>query len=74
MGAGMIFILVLVVFAAVVAGVMFFGLGAGLWAKRTEPGGDGSSGPDLVDEEMTSTAGPQERPASGPPAQDRTHG
>lgn len=61
MGAGMVFILLLVVVVLVVGGMMFFGLGAGLWAKRTEPGGDPSaSGPDLVDEEMTTTAAPRD--------------
>jgi UPF0716 family protein affecting phage T7 exclusion len=66
MGAGMVLILVLVIIAAVIGALMFFGIGAGLWAKRTEPPeSDGASaGPDLVDGEMTTTATPDEPPDS----------
>lgn len=37
MGAGMIFILFLIIVAAVVAAVAFTGTGARLWAKKTAP-------------------------------------
>jgi hypothetical protein len=37
MGAGMIFILFLIIVAAVIAAVAFTGTGARVWAKKTAP-------------------------------------
>ena len=44
MGAGAIFLLLLVIIAAVVIAVVFYGVGGGIWKKRTEPAKGGPDG------------------------------
>lgn len=81
MGAGVIAILLVIIIVVAVGAMALFGVGAGLWTKRTapaQPGDDPAAAePDPVDVEMTSTmlpgdqggfkqdSGP-ERDASGP--------
>lgn len=65
MGAGMMFILLLIVIGAVIAAMVFTGAGTALWTKKTAP-------PESAAETDTETAG--ELPASetddaGPPAE-----
>lgn len=61
---GAIAILLVVIIVAVVGGMALFGVGAGLWSKRTAPAkptdDPASQEPDPVDVEMTSTMLPGE--------------